>query len=92
MISLLRHFLFKCHVVVKHHQFSTFYTGIIAILKRSTFLDGECGGLVVEPLTPEREVGGTIPTSAVLCPGEKTHLLPDNTDNTREAVIPSRYD
>ena len=28
---------------------------------------GEHGGLVVEPRTPEREVGGSIPTS-VLCP------------------------
>ena len=26
---------------------------------------GEHGGLVVESLTPEREVGGSIPTSAV---------------------------
>ena len=29
---------------------------------------GERGGLVVESLIPEREVGGSIPTSAVLCP------------------------
>ena len=28
---------------------------------------GERGGLVVEPRIPEREVGGSIPTSAVLC-------------------------
>ena len=28
----------------------------------------ERGGLVVESLTPEREVEGSIPTSAVLCP------------------------
>ena len=28
---------------------------------------GERGGLVVEPLTPEREVGGSIPTSTLLC-------------------------
>ena len=27
-----------------------------------------CGGLVVERRTPEREVGGSNPTSAVLCP------------------------
>ena len=32
---------------------------------------------MVEPWTPEREVGGSIPTSAVLCPLEKTHLLPE---------------
>ena len=29
---------------------------------------GERGGLVVEPRTPEREVGGWITTSAMLCP------------------------
>ena len=29
---------------------------------------GEHGGLVVESLTREPEVGGSIPTSAVLCP------------------------
>ena len=28
---------------------------------------GERGGLVVESLTPERKVGGSTPTSAVLC-------------------------
>ena len=31
-------------------------------------LGGERGGLVVESLTPEREVGSSIPTSTVLCP------------------------
>ena len=30
---------------------------------------------MVESLTPEREVGGPIPTSAVLCPWAKTNLL-----------------
>ena len=29
---------------------------------------GECGGSVVECRTPEREVGGSKPTTAVLCP------------------------
>ena len=29
---------------------------------------GERGGSVVECRTPEREVGGSIPTAAVLCP------------------------
>ena len=29
---------------------------------------GERGGLNVESLTPDREVGGSIPTTAVLCP------------------------
>ena len=30
--------------------------------------EGERGSLVVEPRTPEREVGGSIPTSAMLFP------------------------
>ena len=33
-----------------------------------TFRNGECGGSVVECRTPEREVRGSRPTSAVLCP------------------------
>ena len=33
-----------------------------------TTLKGECGGSVVECQTPEREVGGSKPTTAVLCP------------------------
>ena len=32
------------------------------------FFLGERGGSVVECPTPEREVGGSIPTAAVLCP------------------------
>ena len=31
-------------------------------------LSGERGGSVVENRTPEREVGGSRPTAAVLCP------------------------
>ena len=31
---------------------------------------------MVEPWTLEQEVGGSIPTSAVLCPCAKTHLSP----------------
>ena len=38
---------------------------------------GERGGIVVESLTPEREVGSSIPTPTVLCPWAKTHLLPE---------------
>ena len=34
----------------------------------STAILGERGGSVVECRTPEREVGGSIPTAAVLCP------------------------
>ena len=37
---------------------------------------GEHMGLLVEPRTQKRDVGGSISTSAVLCPLAKTHLLP----------------
>ena len=47
---------------------------------------------MVEPRIPEREVEESIPISAVLCPGAKTHLLPKSTGNTQEAVIMSRHD
>ena len=46
---------------------------------------GKCGGLVVEPRTPERELGSSIPTSAVLCPWANTHLLPG-----KVLVIPNK--
>ena len=35
---------------------------------RGSELGGERGGSVVECRTPEREVGGSKPTAAVLCP------------------------
>ena len=35
---------------------------------RSHFIQGERGGSVVECRTPEREVRGSRPTAAVLCP------------------------
>ena len=38
---------------------------------------GERCGLVVESLTLKRKVGGSIPTSAVLCPYTKTYLHPE---------------
>ena len=36
--------------------------------KRFTYSGGERGGSVVECQTPEREVRGSRPTAAVLCP------------------------
>ena len=39
---------------------------------------GERGGSVVECWTPEREVGGSKPTAAVLCLEQGT-LLPEST-------------
>ena len=47
-------------------------------LRKLNFQTGERGGSVVECRTPEREVGGSIPTAAVLCPWEDT-LLPEST-------------
>ena len=44
---------------------------------------------MVESLTPEREVGGSIPTSAL----EQRHIYsPKGTGNTQEAEAPSRHD
>ena len=37
--------------------------------------EGERGGSVVVCRTPEREVGGSIPTAAVLCPDMTEKLL-----------------
>ena len=55
-------------------------------------LCGERGGSVVECLTPEREVGGSKPTAAVLCPWAR-HFTPRKYWLiTQEAVAPSRHD
>ena len=53
---------------------------------------GECGGSVVECRTQEREVGGSKPTAAVLCPWAR-HFTPRKYWSiTQEAVAPSRHD
>ena len=55
-------------------------------------LRGERGGSVVECRTPEREVGGSKPTAAVLCPWAR-HFTPRKYWLiTQEAVAPSRHD
>ena len=46
---------------------------------------------MVEHRTPEREVGGSRPTYAVVVL-EQDRLLPGSTGNTQEAVAPSRHD
>ena len=58
-----------------------------------TLLDtGERGGSVVECRTPEREVGGSKPTAAMLCPWAR-HFTPRKYWLiTQEAVAPSRHD
>ena len=53
---------------------------------------GERGGSVVECRTPEREVRGSKPTAAVLCPWAR-HFTPRKYWLiTQEAVAPSRHD
>ena len=53
---------------------------------------GERGGSVVECRTPEREVRGSKPTAAVLCPWAR-HFTPRKYWLiTKEAMAPSRHD
>ena len=55
-------------------------------------LTGERGGSVVECRTPEREVRGSRPTAAVLCPWAR-HFTPRKYWLiTQEAMAPSRHD
>ena len=58
----------------------------------NSFFKCERGGSVVECQTPEREVGGSIPTTAVLCLWAR-HFTPwKYWLITQEAVAPSRHD
>ena len=53
---------------------------------------GERGGSVVECRTPEREVRGSRPTAAVLCPWAR-HFTPRKYWLiTQEVMAPSRHD
>ena len=68
------------------------YINFNTYLKQFTPWTGERGGSVVECRTPEREVGGSKPTAAVLCPWAR-HLTPRKYWLiTQEAVAPSRHD
>ena len=63
--------------------------GLSPVLPRAL---GERGGSVVECRTPEREVGGSKPTAAVLCPWAR-HFTPRKYWLiTQEAMAPSRHD
>ena len=55
-------------------------------------IPGERGGSVVECRTPEREVGGSKPTAAVLCPWARYFTPRKYWLITQEAVAPSRHD
>ena len=57
-----------------------------------TWFNAERGGSVVECRTPEREVRGSKPTAAVLCPWAR-HFTPRKYWLiTQEAMAPSRHD
>ena len=55
---------------LKHHWGALGFDAdqIRTLVSMATDNSGERGGSVVECRTPEREVGGSIPTAAVLCP------------------------
>ena len=53
---------------------------------------GERGGSVVECRTPEREVRGSKPTAAVLCPWARHFTSRKYWLITQEAMAPSRHD
>ena len=62
------------------------------VSKVITLPKGERGGSVVECRTPEREVRGSRPTAAVLCPWAR-HFTPRKYWLiTQEAMAPSRHD
>ena len=65
---------------------------LIASVHIVTCTWGERGGSVVECWTPEREVRGSRPTAAVLCPWAR-HFTPRKYWLiTQEAMAPSRHD
>ena len=59
---------------------------------KSEFRRGERGGSVVECRTPEREVRGSRPTAAVLCPWARHFTPREYWLITQEAMAPSRHD
>ena len=73
---------------------STSRISILPLMSKWFFIPniGERGGSVVECRTPEREVGGSKPTTAVLCPWAR-HFTPRKYWLiTQEAMAPSRLD
>ena len=62
------------------------------VLSSPTVPAGERGGSVIECRTPEREVGGSKPTAAVLCPWARYFTPQKYWLITQEAVAPSRHD
>ena len=69
-----------------------FWIALGVCLCWDTLFSGERGGSVVECRTPEREVRGSRPTAAVLCPWAR-HFTPRKYWLiTQEAMAPSRHD
>ena len=58
----------------------------------TSIANGERGGSVVECRTPEREVRGSRPTAAVLCPWARHFTPREYWLITQEAMAPSRHD
>ena len=59
---------FKMLIKKSVNRFRLFHSKIVLGSLLILLLRGEHGGSVVECRTPEREVRGSRPTSAVLCP------------------------
>ena len=92
--------LYACiNVAIYCFQFFFFSVSNVPNVKIKVLLNlsvtpftGERGGSVVECRTPEREVRGSRPTAAVLCPWAR-HFTPRKYWLiTQEAMAPSRHD
>ena len=80
---------FLCFLVSSNSQQKKNANCLISLSRRCF---GERGGSVVECRTPEREVRGSRPTAAVLCPWAR-HFTPRKYWLiTQEAMAPSRHD
>ena len=81
IVQLIKSIIGMLHVFWKFRGSNKIWSGF-----------GERGGSVVECRTPEREVRGSRPTAAVLCPWAR-HFTPRKYWLiTQEAMAPSRHD
>ena len=81
-----------CKLVQDYYKYRNNYNIIRCENYSNQRQQGERGGSVVECRTPEREVGGSRPTAAVLCPWAR-HFTPRKYWLiTQEAMAPSRHD
>ena len=83
------HYSWDRFVLAAHSFIAALQQLFVLVLHSDT---GERGGSVVECRTPEREVRGSRPTAAVLCPWAR-HFTPRKYWLiTQEAMAPSRHD